>query len=223
MKVCAALVGVLASLPVYAQAPSSGPTRAREAVSAQVAAYGGYPIDSADPQPYQAGDIALERLPDFPRPLTVWRATVPVDHASPWLVALAGDRLLRLGGFESVSLLEADSVLAASTPELKRRARFLAKLADKYGADSLLFPADSGPGRPIATARRFWDDRKPADWTPDTLIHLRDGRTIVSITTFSQNARSFGGEWHAFRYQFVFDTRRRLIGWSLVEQWPAAA
>ena len=217
---CVTCLVALLAAPLSAQADRQAEAEARAAASAEVAAWWGYPVTKDDMAPYGPENIGMERLRGMPAGFVVWRASIPVDHAAPSLVAFDGRHILRLGNFSSVELFRADQAIAVGVPNLQRRARLLARLADSYAAEEFFYPADSSPSGSFKTAEGYWRGGKPAGWAPDTLIELPDHRTVVAVTTFSRNAHSFGYEWHAFRYQFVFDKRKRLAGWARVEEWP---
>lgn len=213
-------VVALLAAPLPAQADRRAEAEARAAASAEVAAWWGYPVTKGDIAPYGPENIGMERLRGMPAGFIVWRARIPVDHAAPSLVAFDGRHILRLGNFSSVELFRADEAIAVAIPNLTRRGRLLARLADCYAAEEFFYPADSSSSTSLTSPEGYWRGGKPPGWAADTVIALPDHRTVVAVTTYSRNAHSFGYEWHAFRYQFVFDRQKRLAGWARVEEWP---
>lgn len=142
------------------------------------------------------------------------RASLPIDHAHPYLVLVGPSDTLRLGGFEEVQLTRAMEVLgirAGDEESAIKAATSLVILADANGAERLLIGFDSVAAAPIL---QEWNKRKPATWPPDQVVQRPDGYTSVRLTVMSQRSRSYDQAWQPTTYQFEFSADGELLGWA---------
>jgi hypothetical protein len=152
------------------------------------------------------------RVPGLSR---VWRVNIGRDHWHPYLVALAGDRLIPLGGFQSPQLHDVARALRGQPPTdsvLNKVGRQLAALADPNGAVQFSFPSDSAAGMPDEL-NRAWNSHRPDAWPRDTTGSGPDG-TMVVVTMLSREARSFTQLWIPYAYSFSFNHDGELAAWS---------
>lgn len=157
--------------------------------------------------------VRFENGVDVGRALTTYRVWIPRDHWHAYQVAVSGDRIITLGGFQHQDLVSAGVALAPSAVDatsLRETAEKLARLADNSGAVQYSFP-----GRADASGvGAGWKRIAPESWPRDTVVELRGGKWRVTLTLLSQETRSFTLHWVPTAYAFTFDSSGLLHAWA---------
>lgn len=131
------------------------------------------------------------------------------NNRHPYLVAVMGRKVWRLGGFSSPELIEVSSVIAQSKPRIDIRdaALHLARLGDEHAA---LEFASAQTFQPKA-----WAEERPSDWPADTVDSLDDGNFAVTLTVFSRAVEDdFADGWDPLLYRMVFQPNGTLVAWA---------
>ena len=145
-------------------------------------------------------------------PLPGYRARYgPSGHGRFFLVAVAGEVLLRLGGFVSPELEEFDRRAAMASPDWKahapiEKAMVFSMASDAWGlSDACLQGPSVGEAcmTPEIVAR--WQAMRPLDWPPDTLVRIENGMAVVGITVIAKSAEGWTGGWIARYSQYIFE------------------
>lgn len=160
--------------------------------------------------------IRLERVPERGQGLEVWRATLPSDHSHPYLLAMGGGVVLRLGGFASPELLQAARTFPADAETrdaIKGRSEELALLADPNGANQTILTT-TVPVETTTAVLRSWWQRAPKSWPRDTIVERRAEGWSVRLSSLSRDTRSFTLHWVPTAYSFEFDQYGALIAWD---------
>ena len=201
----------LAAHPTSLEAQRS--VEAQRLVAAELAAFMALADPAGRDPVFPARAIRVQRVSGEFGSLAVWRATLPVSHAPPYLLLETDGRLLRLGGFSSPEL--ASVRLGSATPRsdlslLRVQASMLARLVDPNGALQVCEPASPRVSDcPLAE----WRARMPRDWPGDTTF-VNDDMLTVRMTVLSKNLHSYSLEWTPVAYAFVFSADGHVAAWS---------
>ena len=181
-------------------------TRVAEEASTELALYPGAQIVSPS-------GVRLEDGLRLEGGLTTYRAWISRDHWHAYQLAVANNRMIPLGGFQSPDLVSIASAItrpSRSATNVREVAEKLALLADNSGGVQYAFPGRSQQ----AELRAAWSRASPASWPSDTVINLGGGGWSVRLTLLSQETRSFTQHWVPTAYAFTFDSAGQLHAWS---------
>lgn len=197
--------------PSYGQDPKDA---IREAVAAQALTDRSL-ASTAKVTPVDRNGVTLEVIPSYR--LTVFRASIRAAHSPAYLVALHGQEVVRLGGFQAPDLFRASQLMGGSdtwsAESALRRAEVLARLADPYGAEAVVLgKQDSSDG--AAPVYRAWINRRLRSWPGDTVARVSAERTLILLTVLSRNLRSYERAWTPLAYSFAFGANGELLAWS---------
>lgn len=202
----------LAAHPTSLEAQQS--VEAQRLVAAELAAFMALADPGGRDPVFPARAIRVQRVSGEFGSLAVWRATLPVSHAPPYLLLETDGRLLRLGGFSSPELSSVTLGSAATRsdlPSLRVQASILARLVDPNGAMQVCEPASPQVSDcPLAE----WRARMPRDWPGDTTFVNDDDMLTVRMTVLSKNLHSYSLEWTPVAYAFVFSADGHVAAWS---------
>jgi hypothetical protein len=147
--------------------------------------------------------------------VALWRVVPPFDHSKSYVVAEHRRSILRLGGFPSPELIELHAALRPRN--LVDGARELAQYADPDGRGESVYPFDSSSPHFDSAASSAWRTVRPQEWPTDTVFLDANRNSVVLVTILTHASRSLTQHWTPRMFQFVFDSRRRLIAWSMRE------
>lgn len=158
---------------------------------------------------------ATVRLEDGPRVqgLRTYRAWVPRDHWHAYQLAVSGNTVFVLGGFQNPDLASAATALAGGAGgamNLRDVAERLALLADNSGGVQYAFPGRTD----FPAVSAAWRNMAPDTWPHDTVTELGNGRRIVRLTLLSQETRSYTQHWTPTAYALTFNADGQLRAWS---------
>jgi hypothetical protein len=163
----------------------------------------------ADPAAFET-----QRGPDVGLGITVYRVWRKGDHTKVFLVGLASDTILHLGGFFRQDLRRIADRLpeARDSQSIARRAISLATLADPHGAIRTVTLGEEASDR--SDVYRSWLTAKPTNWPNNQVLRTSDG-WLVTATLLSQNTRSITQLWTPLAYALRFDAHGRLLDWTI--------
>lgn len=162
-------------------------------------------------QPKRFTRLDFQVGPTLPMPgMVVCRVLVQTsNNRHPYLVALQGNRVWRLGGFSSPELIGVSSVLAQSKPtiDIREVALHLARLGDEHAALELASVQSFQP--------QAWAEQRPLDWPDDTVDSLAGGNLAVTLTVFSRAVEDdFADGWDPLLYRMEFRPNGTLVAWA---------
>jgi len=159
---------------------------------------------------HASGDVLVRRA-------SAWT----LEHWHPYIVAVVGQRTLRLGGFPAPELREAAELLGehpASTGGARKLSEVLATLADPNGAQDLLFQEDSARTAAARAILAKWRNVQPTTWPADTIAGVfGQGTVAIRLTVLSEAHHVLGRPWQPITYGFEFDSNGRLVSWAMHE------
>lgn len=162
------------------------------------------------------GAFEMQSGPDVGLGIRVYRVWRRGDHTKVFMVGVASDTVLRLGGFPRPDLRLLTERLprsALDSQSLVTRAVSLAILADPHGAIRTV-TAGQGEASDRPDVYRAWLTTKPTSWPHDQVISTSRG-WLVTTTLLSQDTRSITQLWTPLAYAFHFDAHGRLLDWAM--------
>lgn len=164
------------------------------------------------------GEVTLDTVRVAGGRATVLRGRLPlVSHWRPYLVAMDGDGVIPLGGFQSPMLSEFTRRLPGAVSDsagAMARADLLTIVADPNGAVRVA-PAASAPDAGLAAAAKAWSRARPRGWPADAVIAGADGGFSVTRTVLSARTWDGAGEvWVPMAYSFRIASDGAVESWS---------
>jgi hypothetical protein len=210
--ICVFGTGCRSDAHVSQTATSRGPAAIQELVSKQATLE--LTAWRHTPQVFSASDVSLEPLRLHFAGAQIWRASVPIDHFHPYLIAERQGLLYRLGGFGAPDIIELMQFGSDSVPgneEIVSRAKSICMMLDPNGGEQVIL----AEGKQRSAAAAQWKSLRPRNWPEDTVLVEVQRGTMVRITALSRNVHSYDQAWTPQVYTFLFNRNGSLSEWAM--------